>query len=369
MGDTSHPTRSARAALRPLRRRLARPGLALLLAVLPACRDASAPASPTDPRPGAAAFDVFWRDVDRTYPYFAYKGVDWNAGRDALRERAAVATTDSALVAVLRDAVAPLRDVHAWFTRPDGSVLPSYVPTRAPNWDSAVWQSYLAALGWRQQVANWGWGRVEDVGYLAIGAWNPSQVRIAELDGALEQLRSTRALVLDVRANGGGSDGVALQLAARFAASPLRFGAVRYRAGPGHADLGAWTDRILSPRGPWRYAAPVYLLVGPLCFSSNETFIAAMRELPNVTVVGDTTGGGSGNPREFPLVVAGRDTRWRYWVPQWIEAIADGTIIEWNGIPADVRIPWDATAAGSAPGARDPVLEGAFALAGVSLTR
>jgi C-terminal processing protease CtpA/Prc len=79
----------------------------------------------------------------------------------------------------------------------------------------------------------------------------------------------------------------------------------------------------------------VFVLSGRGVYSSNESFIAAMRELPNVTIVGDTTGGGSGNPALHPL-----GDGWQYTVSRWIATTVDGVVIEDNGIPPDVDIPF-----------------------------
>jgi len=51
-----------------------------------------------------------------------------------------------------------------------------------------------------------------------------------------------------------------------------------------------------------RYTDPIALLTNRRTFSAAESFVLAMRTLPQVTIVGDTTGGGSGNPlhRELP---------------------------------------------------------------------
>lgn len=312
---------------------------------------------PPDPRPGAAAYDQFWSDFDRNYSYFVYKRIDWNANRDALRERAAAAVSDSALIDVLRDAVQPLRDVHVWFRRPDGTAKASYTPQRAPNWNSAIWRSYQPSLAWTAVSSSWGWGRRDNIGYIMISSWNPATVRPADLDAALEQLRDTRALIVDVRPNGGGNDAIALEFAARFTTERITFASVRFRDGAGHADFGPVVQRTFSPRGAWQYTKPVYLLIGPNCFSSNETFIAAMAALPQVTTAGDVTGGSSGNPREFELIVAGRNTGWKYSVPRWIETLADGTVIEWNGIRPDVSVPFDSAMVAAG---RDPVLEWAL---------
>jgi C-terminal processing protease CtpA/Prc len=96
----------------------------------------------------------------------------------------------------------------------------------------------------------------------------------------------------------------------------------------------------------------VLLLIGRRCASSNESFIAAMRQLPNVTLVGDRTAGSSGNPGTFPLA-----NGWTYSVSRWIEYTVDGQVIEDVGLSPGVFV--TATAADFAQG-RDPVLEWAL---------
>jgi C-terminal processing protease CtpA/Prc len=77
-----------------------------------------------------------------------------------------------------------------------------------------------------------------------------------------------------------------------------------------------------------------------------------MRELPNVTIMGDTTGGGTANPRPVPYLEG-----WKVWVSTWFATLPDGAPIEGRGIPPDVHVPWPM------PGVRDPVIDAALALA------
>ena len=79
------------------------------------------------------------------------------------------------------------------------------------------------------------------------------------------------------------------------------------------------------------------VLAGRGGFSANESFVAAMRELPNVTVIGDTTGGASGNPKTYAL-----GNGWRFTVPRWMEFGPDRQPIEWKGVAPSVAIPWSA---------------------------
>jgi hypothetical protein len=328
----------------------------LLIAASAACDR-----SPSAPGTYPAAFDAFWREFDRSYSYFEYKQVDWDSLRTVFAPAVSGVTSWDALVTLLTGMVAPLRDVHIWFTGPQGQNVATYEPPHARNWDRDVWITYIANANWRQGQTNWGWGSFGDVGYLTVGAWNTSQVKIEDVDAALDQLRDRRAIIIDVRPNGGGSDALAYQVAGRFTTETVIAEYVQFRNGAGHGDLTTLTPKSLQPRGPWQYTKPVVVLVGRGCFSSNESFISAMRELPHVTIVGDTTGGSSGNPGFFDL-----GGGWRYGVPRWIAYTADHRIIEWNGIPPDVVVPWspDDFTAG-----RDPVLDFALGFVNAEETR
>ena len=152
--------------------------------------------------------------------------------------------------------------------------------------------------------------------------------------------------------NGGGTDQVAFDIAGRFAPAPVVTGYVRYRSGPSHTDFGPPMPRVLNPRGAWQFAGAVRLLIGRGCASSNERFIAGMRQLPNVTLVGDRTAGASGNPGTFPLA-----NGWTYSVSRWIEYTADNQVIEDVGISPRVFV---AAGAGDFAQGRDPVLDWAL---------
>ena len=110
--------------------------------------------------------------------------------------------------------------------------------------------------------------------------------------------------------------------------------------------------RVLNPRGPWQYTGSVLLLIGQRCASSNESFIAAMRELPNVTLAGDRTAGATANPGTFALAGG-----WTYTVSRWVEYTADNQVIEDIGISPRVAVP---ASAGDFAQGRDPVLDWAL---------
>ncbi len=311
-------------------------------------------AAAASPGSYAARFDSAWQTVDAEYSYFAYKHIDWNATRTQFRTRAEQAASEEEFTTVMHEMLATLQDQHVVLRNTlTGVTLATYSPNHFVNWDKDVWQQYVTRGGWVQGQSNWGYATFGQAGYIAIGAWNPDQVRIGDLDAALERFREAPALILDVRMNSGGDDQLAFQFAGRFTATARVTGAVQFRNGPLHVDFTPQQARTVAPRGRWQFTRPVLLLVGRACASSNESFIAAMRELPNVIVVGDTTAGATGNPAFFDL-----GGGWQYSVSRWIEYTAQGTVIEGNGIAPAVFVP--ATPSDFQQG-RDPVLEWAMA--------
>ncbi len=279
-------------------------------------------------------FDQLWERFDEQYPSFEYKKVDWLAQRDKYRGRAAQARSQTELVSIAAEMLEPLRDLHIWFVDARGQVLPTYRPSYVENFDRARWRRALRSTGYVQRSADIGEATIGGYGYLFLGSWREG-VSIASLDLSMARLRDTPGIIIDVRTNGGGSDETALDFASRFTGQPITASYVQVRNGPAHEDLDVMTARTIKPRGSWQYTRPVVIISGRGGFSATESFIGAMRTLPNVTVIGDTTGGASGSPASFPL-----GGGWSYSVPQWIEYGPDRQPIEWRGVAPHVFMAW-----------------------------
>jgi C-terminal processing protease CtpA/Prc len=97
-----------------------------------------------------------------------------------------------------------------------------------------------------------------------------------------------------------------------------------------------WKLPPFQPQGPFQYTSPVVVLINGSTFSAGEFTTEILKQLPQVTAVGDTTGGGSvgGGDESLCLLPSGKsisigfiDIR-RY----------DGLPWEWLGIPPDIRV-------------------------------
>jgi hypothetical protein len=174
----------------------------------------------------------------------------------------------------------------------------------------------------------------------------------AKCNEALEQMRDTRGLIVDVRMNGGGSEPLAGQFAGRFLEKEFVYSLSQVRNGSSHADLTEKRSRSVSPKGPWRYNRPVVVLIGQKCMSSNESFVGMMTGDPDVATLGDHTCGSSGNPKIIRLPLDMTVS-----VPQWIDYLPDGTPLDERGFQPQIRFD---PKPGAFEGGRDDLLAAAL---------
>jgi carboxyl-terminal processing protease len=300
-------------------------------------------------------FDTLWTRFNDVYPSFGYKRVDWKAARDHYRPRAIRARSQDELVAVLLEMLAPLQDRHIWLVDPRGAVVPSFQAPLAINFERPRWEAALRDANYVAQPGDVGDGLIGGYGYLFLGSWR-APVDEEVLDAMMQRAQHLPGLIIDVRANAGGSDQLALALARRFTTRSFPASYVEIRTDPRVVGAEMPLARSINPRGPWQYTKPVVVIAGRGGLSATESFVAAMRTLPQVTVIGDTTGGASGNPGTHAL-----GNGWQFTVPRWLEFGPDRQPIEGRGVAPTVAMPWHPQLYDRA---RDPLIDAAVGMLG-----
>jgi C-terminal processing protease CtpA/Prc len=153
-----------------------------------------------------------------------------------------------------------------------------------------------------------------------------------DMDEVIRGLPTARTLVIDVRDNPGGNYVLAADMANRFADRKRTYGYIRRRNGPKHTDFTDFIEETIEPAGV-HFDGRVYVLANRHSFSSAEDFVLAMRSIPGVTVVGDTTGGASGGP-----IVRELANGWTYEISEWIEYTPDRVGFESIGLAPTVVV-------------------------------
>lgn len=140
------------------------------------------------------------------------------------------------------------------------------------------------------------------LGYIRIESFNGRGEVADEFDRALEALRTTPGLILDIRDNPGGFGqprivGRLLQQRALVAISYCK-------NGPGHKDLQR-VEEHLEPGGPWQYTEPAALLVNDVTGSAADLFACWLRSAGRVVTLGSTTHGNLSGVAAFAVLPCG----------------------------------------------------------------
>ena len=151
------------------------------------------------------------------------------------------------------------------------------------------------------------------------------------MDRVMADLGDARAIVLDVRLNGGGFDAVGISIANRFADKKRLAFTKHARNG---LNVTPKQEFYIGPSGDFQYTRPVYLLTSSRTASAGDIFAMCMRSLPHVTVVGQrSTGILSDNLKKH------LPNGWFTSISNEFYCSADGITFEGLGVPVDVETP------------------------------
>ena len=277
-------------------------------------------------------FDLTWKTVDENYSYFDYKGINWNTIRDKYKPKVDNNISQDSLFTVLSSMLNELRDGHVNLaTATDRSRNWSWKDDYPDNFNvNFVYKTYFkkdfkmtGALP--NQILN------DSIGYVRYSSFGNS-VGDGDLDYLMERFKNTKGIILDVRDNGGGSMATVFKLMARFVEKKTLVGYSYTKESKAHNGFSKPIPFYATPakkRTP--YTKPVVILINRGCFSATTHFAAFMSILPNVTLVGDRTGGGGGIP-----ISADLPNGWQYRFSATYQTTVDGFNFE-HGFPPDVE--------------------------------
>ena len=240
-------------------------------------------------------FEALWRILDEHYCFFEEKGIDWNEvhARYAPQFHANMTTTQQ--FEVLCNMLAELKDGHVnLYSSFDTGRNWSWREDYPTNFSDTLSRKYL---GTDYRMASGLTYRVFDdnIGYVRCSTFAQGFGE-GSLDDIMAYLAPCRALIIDIRSNGGGMLTAATQLAARFTNVERLVGYFQHKTGKGHNDFSAMEAQTLKPSNGIRWQKPVAVLTNRGVFSAANEFVKYMLCCPQVMTVGDQTGGGAGMP-------------------------------------------------------------------------
>lgn len=247
-------------------------------------------------------FDALWASVDQHYCFFQYKNIDWNEVGQRYRAKLRPGMSSTALFDVCSDMLKELQDGHtnlisAW------DVSRYWIWEQYPkNYDERIINEYYLNFDYKQASSIKYAIMSNNFGYMYYGDFTGA-IGDGNLDNVLAYLASSDGLIIDVRNNGGGYLTNVEILVRRFLTETIHAGAISHKTGPGHDDFSEPYPYYIDPIPDTRikYLKPIVILTNRSSFSATNNFVSIMKNLPNVRIVGDTTGGGSGLPFSYDM--------------------------------------------------------------------
>ncbi len=277
-------------------------------------------------------FDLLWENINQKYAFFDYKHVNWDSVRRVYRPRVSDSISQDSLFTVLSEALYQLKDGHV-------NINASYDRSRNWSWKDDYPDNFNEAFVHRQylkrnfritgpllnQIVG------DSVGYIRYASFG-SPISEGDLDYVMDRFKNMKGIIIDVRDNGGGAIDNVFRLMSRFVERPKLVGYAYVKRGKGHNDFASPLQMIAQPAvKKIIFTKQVAVLINRGCFSATTHFAGFMSELPNVTLVGDQTGGGGGLPVSSDL-----PNGWQYRFSATYETLVNGFNIE-NGVPPTIR--------------------------------
>ncbi|MEM1326048.1 MAG: S41 family peptidase [Bacteroidota bacterium] len=240
----------------------------------------------------AVLANEFWTYVDENYIYFEEKQVDWNQIKaeivDPINENTSEAELETACINMLNS----LRDGH--------NVLSTFTTNRVnynyrAGYDihfdlSVVQDNYLK--GDFEQLGNYTYGILDNrIGYIHFRSFK----QVSNIDQIMPLLKTAgvEGIIFDIRDNTGGAGQDAVEIVGYFIDEPTVVGYMVEKTGKAHDDVSEPLSVIASPKQPY-FDVPLVLLTNRRSYSACTYLASQLKDLPNVTLVGQVTGGGGG---------------------------------------------------------------------------
>jgi C-terminal processing protease CtpA/Prc len=279
-------------------------------------------------------FEAAWERVNTVYPYLELKEINWDSIYLVYKPSAEEANGDE-IYTVLIEMLGELKDMHVHVKTAGGRSISTYY---APRWikDKYAFNPIVVRNYFDKELKITGEGTIEyeiiqgNIGYIYMGTFDEDYLTNF-FSVALDYVRNTKALILDIRHNNGGSYQNLVAVVSRFVTSPLEK--------PEYYVLGELIPLPpFEPQGSFQYINPIIVLINGVCYSTGDIFPDIMKQISGVTVVGDTTSGGSSGSTYSALAEYELPSGKRIYVGTTDWRSYNGSPLEWVGVAPDILV-------------------------------
>lgn len=285
-------------------------------------------------------FETLWQDFDRHYSLFEVRHVNWDSLYNVYRPQVSSNMGQDRLWEVLCAMLGHTGDAHVGLYLEGSRSRYFNASSKYTDYDDnpldfdAIESLYCGPLIQINRYMRWGRIIGRDIGYIHVADFVDTDYPITDLDKLVEQVASCRAIIVDVRENGGGLATYAWRLSSWFSDNTRTVNFTQVRNGPAHDDFTAPVEHPNFQRPDNLSDRPVVVLTNRRSVSAAEWFTLSMKTFANVVQIGDTTNG-SYSSRSVERFLP---NRWQYCYSIMKVTLPDGTSPEGVGCIPDIVV-------------------------------
>ncbi len=254
-------------------------------------------------------YDALWRIIDERYAFLDMKlpkDSTWQDMYNKYRPLISEKISSDSLFNIMSMLLSELNDGHVNLISPfDYAYFDKWSKHQEDYYRANLISKYLGkdykiAGGLLYKQLNYNHHTKDSIAYIRCSSFNRS-ISTNNIISALSRLGKCKALIIDIRNNGGGSLSNSDRLASFFTAEDRLVGYTRHKIGKGHNDFSE-QQKIVSKKGKYGiWGRPVVVLTDTGVYSAANDFILKMKGLKQVAILGGKTGGGGGLPMSSEL--------------------------------------------------------------------
>ncbi len=286
-------------------------------------------------------FELFWDELDRRSGIIFPKNINWDSVYQVYQPMVTDQTTEEELFNVFSKMIDVFDDEHTSVivdlnTKSHVSGSKKIGDAKASFSKDLIQTKYLDYVEIIPTSPDFSYGKIKnkDIGYIYIGNCDgnhPGQT----IDEILSKIGNHKAIIFDVRNNGGGQDVFATAVTDPFAAETRWVFSVWTRNGREYDDYDNETKFYTTNDGTNQFVTkPVIVLTDAFSVSAAEHITISLKSNPLVTHLGDTTAGAFSSVSNTRFLPNG----WMYRYPIQMSKDRNGKILDGIGLIPDIYV-------------------------------
>ena len=281
------------------------------------------------------SFNSAWKRVEDVYPFLEYKEINWDSIYQVYKPLVESANRKEFRI-IIDNMLGELKDVHVYHRKATGNLRFPYKSPRQVKDRNTVSKAVIKKYFDKHLKSSKGvfYGvSPENIGYIYFNSFTNLGLT-EEFPEIFKSFKSTKGLIIDIRSPRGGDYNVFMPFVNYLITSPME-----------KPELFILERIAQAPFQPseseYVYTKPVIVLINGMTISAGESTAEILKQLPQVTLAGDTTSGGGGCSSDHDPMAEGEfslSNNLIISVPTGYFLRYDGSHLEWNGVSPDIRV-------------------------------